>query len=237
MSQPDWKYVTNLGDASPIEHGGKFLWVDAAGVYKPEVAILEPPRYEMDLDDPKARWTEHRFIVENCTFTNGILSDNQFHPNHPAWFAAPYNASRPQDGPGGIIQLASFIEAEPDELVQQFIHPDVRVRASAWIIVGDYHGLANLDNYPNTFTRDEIEARYHEELMIERTRRRAIHNKTFMKVWAHHPRGGKVEGYASDLYQGLNSVVERKIAPSVDDAACFRGVSVPDEQVNVEPQQ
>ena len=45
-NQPNWVFVCNLGDASQIEHGGKFVYVDTTGVYRPEVVLLEPPATE-----------------------------------------------------------------------------------------------------------------------------------------------------------------------------------------------
>ena len=33
MSQPKWEYVANLGDTSPLEYGGLFLYRDTTGVY------------------------------------------------------------------------------------------------------------------------------------------------------------------------------------------------------------
>ena len=35
--QPVWKYVGNLGDVTPIENDGAFVFVDETGVYCPEL--------------------------------------------------------------------------------------------------------------------------------------------------------------------------------------------------------
>ena len=41
MSQTVWKFVTNLGDASPLDYGGLFVYIDETGVYPPEMERVE----------------------------------------------------------------------------------------------------------------------------------------------------------------------------------------------------
>lgn len=142
MSQPTWKFVANLGDASPIEYGGYFIYVDETGVYAPEGEWLESP------DDDNGTWVVRRFSLERCTFIDGVLSDNRFHPEHAAWFARD------------IAGVASFIGVETSELIEWLCSEDVLERADAWRAIGDYHGFANLDDYPLTLNKSEVEARY-----------------------------------------------------------------------------
>ena len=40
--QPVWKFIANLGDANPIEHGGYFIFEDLTGVYSPEGEVWNP---------------------------------------------------------------------------------------------------------------------------------------------------------------------------------------------------
>ena len=144
--QPQWKQVAQLGDANPIEYGGYFVYEDETGVYPPEAVWLVAPE-----DDNGARWIEYRFILEPCTFINGILSDNKYHPEHAAWLA------------GDLEQVASFTGETIEDLIGALTGDDVFERALAWRAIGEYHGLDNLDSYPNRFTRSEIEARYPRE--------------------------------------------------------------------------
>ena len=51
MSQPTWEYVTNLGDASPIDNGGLFVYRDTTGVYGYELEKLAEPLGDMCSDD------------------------------------------------------------------------------------------------------------------------------------------------------------------------------------------
>jgi len=80
--QPVCKFLANLGDANPIEHGGFAVFVDETGVYAPECELLETPE-----ETGRRDWSVRRIICERCTFINGVLSDNKFHPAKPAWFA------------------------------------------------------------------------------------------------------------------------------------------------------
>lgn len=58
--QPQWRRIANLGDVHPVDYGGFFVYVDRAGVYPPEVELLESP----DSDDAPEGWTVSRAIIE-----------------------------------------------------------------------------------------------------------------------------------------------------------------------------
>lgn len=170
--QPDWKCVANLGDVHPIDHGGYFVYEDQTGVYAPECELLTPLG-----DDDSAGWNVHRFILETCTYQDGVLSDNKYHPALPAWFAKPESerATRPQDTTY-LSNLAKFVGMETDAFAAMFLSGDISERAEAWRIVGEYHGFENLDSYPLTFKpeskedgdiarcRAEVETRYAADL-------------------------------------------------------------------------
>jgi len=161
MSQPQWKFVAQLGDVDPIEHGGYFIFVDETGVYAPEAELLEVIE-----EGDEISWEVRRFILEPCTYIDGILSDNKFHPQYPAWFATPEpeKAKRPQDTTY-LSNIASCQGLAVEELIKQFCSTDPIQRAWAYRAVGEYHGFANLDEYPLVFTdeqRSEVEERYKE---------------------------------------------------------------------------
>lgn len=189
--QPVWKFIANLGDANPIDHGGYFVYIDETGVYAPEAELLvEPSDDEVQRDDRRKdsmerqlirnyekmlgrdatnaeidahvkahlgfesalRWTVYRFRLEPCTYINGILSENKYHPDKPAWFATYFS------------YLAKSVELDVDDLAGLFCHESPIERAHAWRVVGEYHGFDNLDAYPLTLNRAEVEKRYAEEL-------------------------------------------------------------------------
>lgn len=141
--QPEWKEVAQLGDVNWIEEGGLFVYEDTTGVYPPEMCKV----FFMRSSTPT--WDIRRVILEPCTFQNGVLSDNKFHPDKPAWFAE------------GLEGVASYIGQPLDELVLWFLSSDLMLRARAWEAVGNYHGWDNLDAYPLLeHDREKVLARF-----------------------------------------------------------------------------
>lgn len=156
MSQPKWKCIAQLGDASPTEYGGYWVFVDETGVYPPEAEWLDCP----DEDLPTG-YTAYRFILEPCTYINGVLSDNKYHPESAAWFAKPESerAARPQDTTY-LDAIVQALEVPWHKAVEMFCSSDPVQRAWAWRAVGQTHGFINLDTYPMEMTRKEVKARY-----------------------------------------------------------------------------
>jgi hypothetical protein len=139
MSQPEWKFVDNFGDVNPVDHGGRFVFKDETGVYAPEVAVLICPEDVEDVEidgtdgetEEYGKWELYRYVMENCTYQNGVLSDNQFHPDYPVWFA------------DDLQKLADFVGRPKEELIEQFCSDDPRKRVWAWEAVDQYWGFEN----------------------------------------------------------------------------------------------
>lgn len=146
MTQPTWKFVANLGDVSPLDHGGLFIFVDETGVYAPEIEKLERITDD-DCDECDDRYRVYRTVCEPCTHIDGILSDNRFHSAYSAWFADE------------LGQIASFVGLDTEALIEHFTSAEPIKQALAWQAVGDYHGWDNLDNYPLELSRAEAEQR------------------------------------------------------------------------------
>lgn len=164
MSQPIWKLLANLGDKNPLDYGGFFVYVDETGVYPPEVEVVEvcdEPDYD---NNDKGKWTVYRFILEPCTYIDGILSDNPFHMAHPAWFATP--ESERTEGRNSTTWLKNLVDFcgnddDGEELIRLFCSDDPLERARAWRVVGDYHGYHELDHYPLRYSSKlELKKRY-----------------------------------------------------------------------------
>lgn len=162
MSQPEWECIVQIGDVSPTEYGGLWIFRDKTGVYPEEAELLLCPDSDSDARDNL--WYVHRFILDRCTYENGILSDNKFHPDHPAWFATPESKrkERPQDTTylADIVSGADFPSVE--ELIAQFCSEDPIERALAYREVGEYHGWDNLDHDPLTLRKREVKKRYND---------------------------------------------------------------------------
>lgn len=161
MNQPKWKCIGQLGDVNPTEYGGYWVFIDETGIYPPEGEMLF-------IDDDGSEETGgivYRFILEDCTYINGILSDNRFYPESPAWFAKPESRRlhRPQDTTY-LRNVARFYGVSTGDVVAQFTSPNPLRRAEAWRAVGEFHGFDNLDSYPLTLTMAEVEKRYNTKL-------------------------------------------------------------------------
>lgn len=139
MSQPKWVFVENLGDVDPLEHGGLFVYRDETGVYPPEMELLETDGKQFEI---------HRVILDRCTFINGVLSDNKFHPEMDAWFA------------DDLASVSSSMDYDLDELRSDLCSEDAVKRAHAYRAILGYHGWANGDREPRRLTRKEVKARY-----------------------------------------------------------------------------
>lgn len=137
-AQPKWKLVAQMGDVNPMDYGGFFVYVDETGVYAPEAESLEL--------NEGGKYTAHRFTLEPCTYIDGVLSDNPYHPKSAAWFADDIEKIQACTGIDGLVAL--FCSQDPIE------------RATAWRAVAEYSGLENLDSYPLTLTKKECKKRY-----------------------------------------------------------------------------
>lgn len=167
--QPIWKCVGNIGDNSPLEYGGLFVFVDETGVYPPEMELIEVIGGEREdeynehgelITEGNEKWEIRRVVLKNCYFENGILSDNQFHKDHAVWFfkTEQQRKERPRDS--DHLSICRSIGMDEMEFINLFLSSDPIDRACGWQIVGDYHGWENLDSYPWTSTdRKEMEQR------------------------------------------------------------------------------
>jgi hypothetical protein len=133
------KLITHLGDSSPFENDGYFIFQDENGDYEAEYVSVHG----------EDTWVVFRFPLDRCTYVDGILSDNSFHPSHAVWFA------------DSLDRIASCIGVEHHSLVKMLCSEDYRERLMGWGAVGGYHGFINLDNSPITdFDRSQLEKRY-----------------------------------------------------------------------------
>ena len=107
-------------------------------------------------------------LIDRCTFLDGILSDNKFHPEHPAWFAKPESGrvNRPQDTTY-LSNVADCIDETLEGLRNNLCSESAIDRAFAYQAIGNYHGFENLDTDPLIFhDRRKLEKRY-ENILTE----------------------------------------------------------------------
>ncbi len=144
--QPDWRFVANLGDVNPVEHGGCFVFEDATGQYPPEMEVWEN-NLDYKEEDTPGEWTVFRFCLERCTYVDGVLSDNEFHREHEVWFA------------DCVESVADFAGWEKEVLIEALCSDDARKRGVAYLDLTLYYGITSFDDTPFSLTEDEVRER------------------------------------------------------------------------------
>lgn len=145
-NQPVWELVAQLGDVNPLEHGGKWLFVDTTFVYPPELELLYVP--------PESGFSEsylvYRMVLDKCYYTDGVLSDNKYHLDHHAWFADSVTS--------GLVGAGSSFE----DIISQLTSDRPVMRALGYVSLLAYHSPLNFDAYPLELNFEEVEARYND---------------------------------------------------------------------------
>lgn len=147
--QPVWQYLDNLGDATPLEYGGDFVFEDTTGVYPPELEHYDP-------DDGRA----YRVVLERLALVDGILvldriAANQKKLPHPlasyeVWFSKH------------LAGIASACGTSQETLIAWLTSGNIIARAQAYIEIGLVEGWENLDGYPLVLAPGEAYERYKE---------------------------------------------------------------------------
>lgn len=153
--QPLWKLIANLGDASPFEYGGYFVFVDETAVYQEEAELLIVENEEVE-DEEDLTYTIYRIMLDRLKQVDGYLVPFKYDPSwpHPV---GEYDEWFHRD----LDEVASFISSTKEEMETWFTSADPLVRADAYRAIGDYHGWENLDSDPLTeVSRRQAERRY-----------------------------------------------------------------------------
>lgn len=153
--QPEWKFVSNLGDASPIEHGGYFLYHDATGAYGYEAEILQLVSDDMDADADDARWQVYRVCLERFQMVKGYMVPIGYtaewpHPlaSYVEWFDE------------SLADVAETMGLDEKSIREQLCSDKGEDLALAYQAIAAFCGWENFDHAPQTLTRAEVEARY-----------------------------------------------------------------------------
>lgn len=129
-----WECLGQLGDVNPLDYGGYWVYRDTLGEYDDCVELLV-----LNEDAPRGqRYTIYRTDIPRCTSMNGFVSDNEFHPETPAWFGKPVD----------LRAIASCVGISVRKLIGGLCSADGLKRAMAYRAVGDYYGWENFDSYP-----------------------------------------------------------------------------------------
>lgn len=144
-SQPKWKCIAQLGDMHPIDHGGIWVMIDKTGENDPMIELLEVH----DLDNDTVERDYAITCIDRCTYIDGILSDNQWHPALPAWFAKD------------IDKVSSCMGRETRDLIDLLCSADPIDRARGYRDLISYYGIDNFGGYDMTqLTRGEAKKKF-----------------------------------------------------------------------------
>lgn len=146
-----YKILANLGDVNPLDYGGAFVRSDDT------LDVLVEPNE----DDKKPRWTVYTVALDRCSYVDGVLNDNSYHPSQPAWFADDIDA------------IASCVGREPITLINLLCSDNPVCRAHGYIDVASYHGWFEFDQYPIELTRREAYRRFRPETWNRRPKAKA----------------------------------------------------------------
>lgn len=141
--QPAWRFAANLGDVNPF-YSGRLLYVDATGVYDPELVIFE------ETPDGKPI-SVSRVCVPRCTMLANdpvTLSDNHFHADKPAWFASE------------LASAADHLGRTAEDLARDLCSSDPVARAVAFAGLVCYFGVFEFDQYPVQMMRAVMRRKY-----------------------------------------------------------------------------
>lgn len=141
-----FRCLAQLGDVNPLDYGGCWILQYLTGNYAPDMEILIIP--EEEEGEKPQKYLTYRFPLEQCFFENGILSDNKFHKDFPAWFA------------DNLEDVASSCGVPHEDLVNQLCSDDPIERGQAYSSLVGYFGYEEFDHYPLELSWSEVVARY-----------------------------------------------------------------------------
>jgi len=150
MSQPIWTFVTNLGDASPIEHGGIFLYKDETGVYPDEIEIIE----SIEEVSP-GKVLIYRVCLDQYKMVEEYLVPSGYDDSWP-FAACMYQSWFVED----LHSIADTVYRSYQELIDGLCSNDGKQRAMAYQNIAAYWGWADFDDYPQEMTKKKAEKRY-----------------------------------------------------------------------------
>lgn len=139
MAEPQIKVIGNLGDATPLDYGGFIVYETKTGERKSIEAEYWP-----EPESRKERYGESQdyYEIDRFTVEDDVLKDLSWVKD---W--------------DGIAETMGTSEAEIKKLARSKNPLD---RAEVYRMVGDYSGWENIDGYPITLSRKEMEERWPE---------------------------------------------------------------------------
>lgn len=149
-----FKSVGTMGDINPLEYGGGIVYeVPGQDPHVDYLVVLED-------DNGKEAWELYQFDIEKFAVCEGVIVTESISQAH--------EGARPVQGtcdgklpyPIGyyqewwvrdLDQVCSCMDVDREELVALLCSADTMKRAMGYEYLIGYFGLAEFDNYPNTY--------------------------------------------------------------------------------------
>lgn len=139
--QPDWEVLSSYWGDDEAQR----IRVDKTGVYSPELDYYEDWRaFSEEFDKAKEPFEKYTIVLDRCYYENGVLSDNSFHLDFPAWFAKDVN------------RIAREMGFPPEYVVDMFCGENIHWRATAYMEVARHHGFHEFDSYSVKMSEAEV---------------------------------------------------------------------------------
>jgi hypothetical protein len=152
-NQPKWKLIAQMGDASPLEYGGHWVFQDTTGIYSCEAEKLIIQHESKG----EFKYFAYRYCLDKCRMIQEYLVSANY---NKTW---QYHVSRYDEWfhhNNNFEALASYIDKTSKELETLFCSDNPIDRAIAYEAIGDYFEFENLDSYPLIMTKSEMKKRY-----------------------------------------------------------------------------
>jgi hypothetical protein len=132
------KILDNLGDKKPFDYGGFIVYrVRDPKKTGPDASWIQAEFWHEPIEEQPDRYDVYRWQVEYDVMKDLNWVDN--------WG-----------------EIAEYVGISLEELKKEAQSGNPLDRAGVYRMVADYHGFENLDSYPETYTRKEMEERWPE---------------------------------------------------------------------------
>lgn len=157
------KYLGNLGDVNPIEHGGYFIYQTTRdnGEIEYHAEKLDSP----EEDILGATWRVYRFTLDRQKLVRLESMDRPYLVPYSWNDTYPHYISKYEEWfVKSLGEVASYVGSTKKGLELVLTSDDPLQLAWAYQCIGDFHGWANLNADCFLLTKKEVKQRYQKEL-------------------------------------------------------------------------
>lgn len=154
MDKVTFKVIGNYGDVNFLDYGGK-LHVQRCDGYTDELEIVERTS---DDDDEHDKYQVYTIVLDRAKTVFSSEERKKHNKNHRRqlqkcnreWFTEK----------DAIVDITHSMGIDWKDLYRLLMSSNPVKLAAGYSVLVDYYGCYEFDQYPNTFTRDELIERY-----------------------------------------------------------------------------